>query len=94
MREELDRLKARIGNQELGQISKQLDSAEQTAKENDKMREIQRKNLAMLKRLEEVEELLQMRDSERSEYLSQIKILEDENIRLTNLLESTNEKCK
>ena len=47
MREELDRLKARIGNQELGQISKQLDSAEQTAKENDKMREIQRKNLAM-----------------------------------------------
>jgi len=94
VREELDRLKARIGNQELGQISKQLDSAEQTAKENDKMREIQRKNLAMLKRLEEVEELLQMRDSERSEYLSQIKILEDENIRLTNLLESTNEKCK
>ena len=46
-REELDRLRAHLGNQELGHISKQLDTTEQAAKESDKIRDIQRKNLAM-----------------------------------------------
>jgi hypothetical protein len=40
-------LRAHLGNQELGHISKQLDTTEQAAKESDKIRDIQRKNLAM-----------------------------------------------
>ena len=57
-REELDRLKARLGNQQLGQITNQLDSVEQIAQLSDKNRDLQRRNTALEKRLEECESLL------------------------------------
>ena len=66
-RQELDRLKSKVGEHELGQVSSKLDLTEQLAEASDKARDLGRKNMALERRLAEVESILIEKDREREE---------------------------
>jgi len=67
LREERDRLKARLGNQELGQVTSKMDMAEQLAEISDKNRELGRQKIAFERRLDEVEQILSEKDNKLEE---------------------------
>ena len=92
--QEIDRLKAQLGTKQLSAVTSQLDVAEQQAQQSDKLREIQRRNLALEKRLAEVEHLLKCRDQDRQDFETTLAMAKSDLARMTSLHDKEQEKCK
>jgi regulator of replication initiation timing len=67
-----------LGNQQLGQITNQLDTVEQIAQLSDKNRDLQRRNNALERRLEECESILDQKDKEKEEAENLVGVLKRE----------------